>query len=143
MRKSLKQIVTDIDAWVANHKTLKSFGFGDLETLFKSENHTYQKLWLMDVGGGINGESYQVELNFRLWVMDIQNSSNELDVLSDCLQVTNDFLLEFLEDSDEDYGWFVMPDSVRLEPFREIMNDTLSGYAMEFTVNCGGLSCPA
>lgn len=138
MRKSLKQVVTDIKDWTSNHPTLKEFNYGDIDMLFKSENHKYQMLWLTDIGAGMIGESYQAQITFKLLVMDVVNSSNELDVLSDCLQVVFDFLNEFTEDADEDYGWFILPENVTAEPFRETLNDKVSGYALNFTVNCGG-----
>lgn len=145
MLTSLKKIVNDIEAWANGHALIESFHYGPFDRDYQAENNEYPMMRLMETGAGFAGNpSVQMcTIAFRIMFADVvqKNNENELDVLSDELQKSWDFLGKFLESLD-DYGWQINEDTFTLEPFRDDFNDVTSGWIVEFTVEVGKpISC--
>jgi len=83
--------------------------------------------------GTVNGN--RMSLSLSLLFMDLvhKDQRNELEVLSDTLQMGMDIVAQLRAPLYED--WFIVGDSVTFEDFTERFNDEVAGYKIDLTLN--------
>ena len=114
-----------------NHEQINSFFFGDIADLGADSPVQYPVLYA-DVSP--SNFSYKViGLNLQMMVMDIvkKDLSNENDVLSDCLQIMEDVIIELRNPIEI----FLIQDSINLTPFSDSQGDEVSGWTANITIN--------
>lgn len=117
-----------------SHRQVNAFDYGDLYGDMKSNLYNYPLCFLTDSKSKIIGS--QIELNFTFFVMDklIHNDTNELKVLSNCLQIGIDVIGELQYHSTD---WFLDYSSINMYPFTDNLADELGGWVFDFTIKIG------
>jgi hypothetical protein len=131
MKVTLNQLIDKLQLIATNHEQLNSFFFGDIADLGADNPIQYPVLYA-DVSP--SNFSYKViGLNIQMMVMDIvkKDLSNENDVLSDCLQIMEDVIIELRNPSEI----FLIQDSISLTPFSDSQGDEVSGWTANITIN--------
>lgn len=131
MKVTLNQLIDKLQTIATNHEQLNSFFFGDIADLGADSPIQYPVLYA-DVAP--SNFSYKViGLNIQMMVMDIvkKDLSNENEVLSDCLQMMEDVIIELRNPSEI----FLIQDSISLTPFSDSQGDEVSGWTANITIN--------
>jgi hypothetical protein len=131
MKVTLNQLIDKLQTIATNHEQLNSFFFGDIADLGADSPIQYPVLYA-DVAP--SNFSYKViGLNLQMMVMDIvkKDLSNENDVLSDCLQIIEDVIIELRNPSEI----FLIQDSISLTPFSDSQGDEVSGWTANITIS--------
>jgi len=148
-QKSFIQIVDFISGFTSQHLQVKSFMAGfrfDLNTAQTLDNN-YPLIYVEPTSHSI--VDWVQTYNLRVYCMDIKqkDSSNELDILSDCLQILND-LYKYIQNNtnqttDFDYQIINEPFST---PFTNYGVEFCSGWYMDIdlqtTINDGDCDIP-
>jgi len=132
MEKSYKQIANMIEDWVESHIQLQEFKFGKDGDVVTTTDLKYPLLYLSPQVSTFTGNYMLV--NFDVLIIDLlQNElTNELDALSDTLQIFNDLLSKFWE-GQADYGFKMLTD-VDIEPVERAFGDFTIGH--KATISC-------
>lgn len=133
---TLNQVIKRIEDICLAHKQLRNFYFG-VPTDFLTEKTTrYASSFLQDVAGSIDPGSKSLVMSFKLYLLDIVNTSklakeNELDVQSDMLSIGLDLLAEFNHSNYTDWK-ISLSNSIVL--VREEYDDLVAGVVVDFSV---------
>lgn len=133
MKRTLNQINELLEGIATAHQQINSYGIGDLYDLVANGAVTYPLMFTVINPGQIQGK--QMSLNLSLLFMDLvhKDQHNELEVLSDQLQIATDVVAQLRAPLYED--WFMVGDSVSFEDFTERFNDEVAGYKIDITLN--------
>ena len=133
MKRTLNQINELLEGIATAHQQINSYGIGDLYDLVANGAVTYPLMFTVINPGQIQGK--QMSLNLSLLFMDLvhKDQRNELEVLSDQLQIGTDVVAQLRAPLYED--WFLVNDSVSFEDFTERFNDEVAGYKIDITLN--------
>lgn len=131
MKVTLNQLIAKLQSIATSHAQINDFFFGDIADLGSEKPMQYPVLFA-DIAP--SNFSYKViSLNFQLMVMDIvkKDLSNENDVMSDCLQILEDVIIELRNPSEV----FLIQDSITLNPFMDSQGDEVAGWTANITIN--------
>ena len=133
MKRTLNQINELLEGIATAHQQINSYGIGDLYDLVANGAVTYPLMFTVINPGQIQGK--QMSLNLSLLFMDLvhKDQRNELEVLSDQLQIATDVVAQLRAPLYED--WFLVNESVSFEDFTERFNDEVAGYKIDITLN--------
>lgn len=125
MSRTLNQIISDFQTIAQNHKQINSFGYGDIWDIATSGDINYPMMWVTLEDSQISGMYETLRFNFLF--MDIVKGGrvNELEVLSDQLQIAKDVIIVL---KDPNYDWTFTADNVTLQDFTERFVDSVSGW---------------
>lgn len=128
---SYKEIVNQISGVCMSHRQVSNFDYGDFYKKMKGNIYNYPLCFLTDSKSKIVGS--EVSLNFTFFVMDklIHDETNELNVLSNCLDIGLDIIGELQYKSE---NWFLDYSSIDFSPFIDNMSDVLGGFMFSFTI---------
>ena len=129
-----------IDLWtsIANgHQVVKTFTKGDI---FEVDANTvvFPQVHLITEQAQI--QNHEIIYNFKLISMDLvePDESNEDEVLSDTLQIIQDFFAKFKNGTiapTVDSQIFRINDSVSCQPFTERFDTSVSGWVADFQIS--------
>jgi hypothetical protein len=133
---TLNQVVQRIKTIAKVHKQIKNFYYGNVTDFLGDKKTRYASLFLQDSPGVIDPASKAVTMNFKIYLLDLENVSedtqqNTLDVQSDMLSVGTDLISEFDFSSYTD--WRVSASS----PFslvREKFSDVVAGVVIDISI---------
>ena len=131
MKVTLNQLIAKLQSIATSHAQINDFFFGDIADLGTEKPMQYPVLFADIAPSNFN---YKViSLNFQLMVMDIvkKDLSNENDVMSDCLQILEDVIIELRNPSEV----FMIQDSITLTPFMDSQGDEVAGWTANLTIN--------
>lgn len=133
MNRTLNQVNEILEGIANAHQQINSYGIGDLYDLVANGAVTYPLMFTVINPSTINGN--RMSLNLSLLFMDLvhKDQRNELEVLSDTLQMGTDVVAQLRAPIYED--WFIVGDSVSFEDFTERFNDEVAGYKIDLTLN--------
>lgn len=125
MSRTLNQIISDFQTIAQSHKQINSFGYGDIWDIATSGDINYPMMWVTLEDSQISGMYETLRFNFLF--MDIVKGGrvNELEVLSDQLQIAKDVIIVL---KDPNYDWTFTADNVTLHDFTERFVDSVSGW---------------
>lgn len=125
-------IIAAFNTFAANHLQLHTFYSGGTWD-FQSKTNIYPALIAYALPSTIM--KGQVQLNFNIFTLDILNKdrTNRDDVLSDMLQVMQDFVSEF-KDNEDDYGFTLVEDNVIIDPLEEEFDDVVCGWVATVSI---------
>jgi len=140
MQKSYKQVINTFETLAGLHRQVN--GFIDNHPLqINGERLTFPVVAIYPGASEIRPNA--LYLNIKLFVMDLleEDYSNERDVLSDCLQIGNDFIQKLYQ-GEINYGFSIDENSITMEPFSEniistedtSIEDDVAGWYFEFVV---------
>jgi hypothetical protein len=133
---TLNQTVKLIKDIALSHDQINTVYFGDVWEFLAQADNVYPAMFYSLTGSQINGKS--LDLNFSLFFLDrqLQDESNETEVLSDQLLIAQDIvsMLRFPK-----FDWEI-GDSVSLEFFTENEKDYLAGVKADIVVSFPMLS---
>lgn len=133
MAFTLNQIIALTKSYVAAHKQLNTFQFGDPWEFAESEDVLYPALYM--VNGNVNVDGKTLTHTFNLLICDridynkdnpADSNSQENEVLSDMREVALDILALFNNASNRDNFYLVQTST--LEPFTEQFKDWTAGW---------------
>ena len=122
MKKTYKQIVGVFELLADAHAQVNSF-VNNAPLQINGNELIFPVVALYPASSNIQRNS--MFITFKFFVMDLLTDGyeNERDVLSDTLQIGNDFIIELYSNEDK-YGFSLDEDSVTMEPFAENFNTT-------------------
>lgn len=118
METTYNQIINQIETFVKNHYQINRFVNDHPLAVNKSEGVDFPVVALYPAESSINRSL--MTLNIKAFFMDIldNDKSNEREVLSDQLQIGNDFIQYFARNEDN-WGFYIDETTVTMEPFSE------------------------
>jgi len=133
MNRTLNQVNAILEGIATAHQQINSYGIGDLYDLVANGAVNYPLMFTVINPGQINDN--RMSLNLSLLFMDLvhKDQRNELEVLSDTLQMGVDVVAQLRAPLYED--WFIVGDTVTFEDFTERFNDEVAGYKIDITLN--------
>jgi hypothetical protein len=128
---TLNQTVTLIKQIAQAHDQINTVYFGDVWEFLAQTDNIYPAMFYSLTGSNISGRT--LSLNFSLFFLDrqLQNESNETEVLSDQLLIAQDI---FSMMRHPNFDW-KLDESVSIEFFTEEDKDYLAGVKMDVIVN--------
>lgn len=133
---TLNQTIKVISDIGSSHEQINTVYFGDVWEFLAQTDNTYPAMFYSLIGSSISGK--ELTMNFSLFFLDrqLQDESNENDVLSDQLLIAQDIvsMLRYPK-----FDW-VIGDSVSLEFFTENEKDYLAGVKADITLSFPMLS---
>jgi len=145
-----KTIVDDFQLLANYHKQLNSFGYGDLgefsynvDQRLKQDNPSDNAVvypYLYVIPGNVEQQSTHMTYNFDLIVSDIieRDLNNQVDVLSDTLQIMDDIIGQFRLSVEDSLGNFnkeyYLDQPVVCIPFIEKYHDLLGGWSANIQI---------
>lgn len=137
MAFTLNQIIKTVEGYVAAHKQLNTFQFGDPWEFAESEEVIYPALFM--VNGNVEVTERELTHNFQLIFADRINEDNPADadsqeneVLSDMREVALDILALLHNPINRDN--FTLNKSANLQPFTERFKDLTAGWVMDIKI---------
>ena len=123
-------IVKDIQAFFNNHIQVNQF-LNISEADFNANKNVFPAVILVPQPSTFYRN--QLNLSFNLVVCDILTESrdNTKDVYSDTLDIIRDFLAEFTDNPELDWG---IDENETITPFEEKYDDILAGWVLNFNV---------
>jgi hypothetical protein len=133
---TLNQTIKLISDIASSHEQINTVFFGDVWEFLAQTDNTYPAMFYSLTGSSIAAK--ELTMNFSLFFLDrqLQDESNENDVLSDQLLIAQDIIsmLRFPK-----FDWEI-GDSVNLEFFTENEKDYLAGVKADITLSFPMLS---
>lgn len=133
---TLNQTVKLIKDIALSHDQINTVYFGDVWEFLAQTDNTYPAMFYSLTGSQINGKS--LDMSFSLFFLDrqLQDETNETEVLSDQLLIAQDIvsMLRFPK-----FDWQIA-DNVILEFFTENEKDYLAGVKADVTISFPMLS---
>jgi hypothetical protein len=119
------------------HKQVETFKFGRPTEFLTEKTLPFGAVFLQDNGGNISRSTKTTTLNFRLFVLDLVNVSdeakdNEQDVMSDCLSIAEDLIAILGHDSWTDWKFSAENE---VEFVIEQFGDMVAGVAVDITIS--------
>ena len=139
MAFTLNQIISLTASYVAAHKQLNTFQFGDPWEFAESEEVLYPALYM--VNGTVNIDGKVLLHTFNLLICDRINynqdnpadsNSQENEVLSDMREVALDILAMFNNPTNR--ANFYLEQGATLEPFTEQFKDWTAGWNLRIII---------
>jgi len=132
---TLNQTIKLISDLGSAHEQINTVYFGDIWEFLKTDN-TYPAMFYSLTGSSISGK--QLNLDFSLFFLDrqLQDESNENEVLSDQLLIAQDIISMMRYPK---FDWEI-GDQVTMEFFTEKEEDYLAGVKADVTVSFPMLS---
>lgn len=132
---TLNQLVAAIQALGEGHALIKRTFQGTIVDFLSTEN-LYPAMLFDVTGAAINGSEQSI--NFEMYFMDrvAQDTSNEMEVLSDQLQTAQDIVAQMRNQNNE----YELADNVQVTFFVDDTGDVLGGVRLDITVNLGYIS---
>lgn len=133
---TLNQVINRIKQLSLGHKQVREFRKGLVTDFFADKKTKYPAACLQDLGGNISLSGHATLLNYRLFILDLVNVSqdtklNEIEVLSDTVSIAMDLLAQMNNGNYDD--WKISPDNA-LQLVVEAENDMLAGCVIDFSV---------
>ena len=132
MKKTFKDIINELEAFVDDHYQPFEFGFGNISNI-STKNHSFPLVFVQPIQSYNEGQMFRLKL--EVYVMDIirQDRTNELDVLNNTLLIANDLIIKYFDD--EDLTGFVLDENnVSLSPFTADFDDNCGGWIVEVEI---------
>lgn len=133
---TLNQTVKLVKDIAQSHDQIKTVYFGDVWEFLAQTDNVYPAMFYSLTGSQINGKS--LDMSFSLFFLDrqLQDETNETEVLSDQLLIAQDIIsmLRFPK-----FDWEI-GDNVILEFFTENEKDYLAGVKADVTISFPMLS---
>lgn len=133
---TLNQTVKLIKDIALSHDQIKTVYFGDVWEFLAQTDNVYPAMFYSLTGSQINGKS--LDMSFSLFFLDrqLQDETNETEVLSDQLLIAQDIIsmLRFPK-----FDWEI-GDNVILDFFTENEEDYLAGVKADVTISFPMLS---
>lgn len=133
---TLNQTVKLIKDIAQSHDQINTVYFGDVWEFLAQTDNTYPAMFYSLTGSQINGKS--LDMSFSLFFLDrqLQDETNETEVLSDQLLIAQDIvsMLRFPK-----FDWEI-GDNVVLDFFTENEKDYLAGVKADITISFPMLS---
>ena len=144
---SINQIHKKFSDFATAHLQINSYGFGDLSEIGQSvaaytvnkdngtNNITYPSMWVTPQPSSI--ERHFLRLNFMCLFYDLvnQNEDNSIEVISDTLQMANDFIQYLRTTTNEDNFDIDNEYTFQLTPFKDRFNDDVTGWQLDLQLN--------
>jgi hypothetical protein len=132
MNYSLNQIKGKLEQFANDHLQIKEFYTKDPLELLNSAETKFVAMVAVFLPSAIQGKI--VNLKMSVLFMDLVNKdlTNEMEVLSDTLQIALDFRA-WMDDPDFD-DLFIVDDSLVITPFYEKGDNECTGWQMDITV---------
>ena len=131
MKKTLEQIIKELETFSTNHKQINDFGFGDISNI-STKDHNFPMMWVQPTPSVIGK---MIELNLDIYIIDLlkQDRSNLLSIMSDTLLIGNDIISEYF-DSEDDFEFVVEETAVDATPFEGEFDDFTAGFLFNIQV---------
>ncbi len=149
---NFKNIITDLQTLESKHKSLNSFGVGDIRQLIyltqrrdnqdnTTENQAPIYPLMYVIPQNVQRDENFVTYRLNVLVLDVMNANNydiEVDLWSDTLQIAEDILAQYkysVTSSQGDYETrydLVLPATIT--PFSEAYDDILVGWNLDLQV---------
>lgn len=132
---TLNQLVKAIQTIGESHALIKKTFQGTLVDFLSTEN-LYPGFVFDMTGANINGS--QISIDFELWFLDrvAQDQDNEMEVLSDQLQICTDVIAKMRDQNNE----YEIADTVPITFFVDNTGDVLGGVRCDISLNLGYIS---
>jgi hypothetical protein len=134
---TLNQVITRVRTLAESHKQLNGFDFGDVVDFLSKGDVKYPACYAEMSNSVLNRAERQTTYNFRIWLCDLVNVSdeakgNELEVQSDLTSIAEDLIamLTYPGFSDWDIS-FVSP----IQYYNEKFEDMVSAAAMDVSIS--------
>lgn len=133
---TLNQTVKLIKDIAQSHDQINTVYFGDVWEFLAQTDNTYPAMFYSLTGSQINGKSLDMSFSFFFLDRQLQDETNETEVLSDQLLIAQDIIsmLRFPK-----FDWEI-GDNVVLEFFTENEKDYLAGVKADVTISFPMLS---
>lgn len=133
---TLNQTINQISLIAQSHDQINTVYFGDVWEFLAQTDNNYPSMFYSLTGSQINGK--ELSMSFSLFFLDrqLQDETNETEVLSDQLLICQD-VVSMLKHPN--WNWQI-GDSVSLDFFTENEKDYLAGVKADITVTYPMLS---
>lgn len=133
---TLNQTIKLINDLGSAHEQINTVYFGDVWEFLSQTDNVYPAMFYTLTGSSISGK--QLNLNFSLFFMDrqLQDESNENEVLSDQLLIAQDIISMMRYPK---FDWEIA-DQVSMEFYTEKEQDYLAGLKADITISFPMLS---
>ena len=132
---TLNQLIDSIQELGDKHNIIQKTFRGSILDFLSTEN-LYPGFCFDMTNASINGA--ELSVSFEFWFLDrvAQDQSNEMEVLSDQLQIAQDIIAQMRYP-----GWeYEIADNIPITFFVEETGDVLAGVRCDVTVNLGYIS---
>lgn len=134
---TFNQVVLRIKTLALAHAQLRNFYYGNVSDFLTDRTTQYASCFLQDTPGSISPGSKVTTLNFKIFLLDLVNVSedskaNELDVQSDMLSVAEDLLSQF---DDSVYTDWRIGSSSPIVFVRDEQPDVTAGVVVDITID--------
>lgn len=134
---TLNQVVKRIKTIALSQAQVRNFYFGSVTDFLNDKTTKYAAIFLQDEPGNISPVSNALTFNFKLYALDLENTSedtqaNTLDVQSDMLSVCADFIAIANDSSYDDWDLNVSANYVLV---RESFDDMVAGVILDVQVS--------
>ena len=134
---TLNQVIKRIETLALNHAQIRSFYRGSVTDFLNDKTTRYAACFLQDSPGNIDVAGNSLNLNFKLFLLDLVNVSenpkaNELDVQSDMLSVAAD-LIALMDDSV--YSNWRIGQTSPFNLVKEELDDMVAGVVADITIS--------
>lgn len=146
METTYNQVITKIEKFANNHLQINQFINDHPLAVNQSEDVHFPAFALYPASSSIDRN--KMTLNIKAFFIDIldNDKSNERDVLSDTLQIGNDFIQYFARNEDE-WGFYIDETTVSMEPFSENfesnedtnIEDNVAGWYFDVNIVIGNV----
>lgn len=133
---TLNQVINRVKALALGHKQLRNFYQGQLTDFLTDKTTNYPSLFLQDNGGKISTAGHATTLNYRMFLLDLVNVSentdqNRQDVQSDMISVAMDLVAQMNAGMFDD--WALSTDN-NLALLYEDKDDLVAGLYVDFSL---------
>lgn len=132
MTKSFKEIIEELESFVAEHYKSYEFGWGNTDDI-STKNHKFPLIWAMPTTSSIVGK--MIALRFEIYVMDVlrHDKTNELSVMNGTLLIGNDLVINYFNDY-ETNSFILDEENVTITPFSGDFDDHCGGWIFEVEI---------
>lgn len=140
---NFKQLMTDLSNICYEHTQVNSFGFGELDQLTEDietkKAPLYPRVFSVPEGVTLNQGELQYQLSIIVMDKLTTDLSNQVDVMSDTLEIAKDifttFNLSYSPQNGDFTRYYEVTFGDTLTPFLEDYNDVLGGWTLNVTIS--------
>lgn len=130
------QILKRIEQLCVHHAQVKSYKYARPTDFITEKTTAYTAAFLQDNDGNLSISSKQQTLNFKLFILDLVNVSEDTltnlkDVQSDTLSIAKDLIALF---NNEDYTDWAIGNECSYQLLFEAFDDLVAGVVVDFSI---------
>jgi hypothetical protein len=138
--QTINQLISVFKDIATRHYQINGFGIGDNWEIGVDKAYMHPVLWINPVAANMpesemtGYKTFEIEFEVRVFDLVNKDESNENDVMSDCIDILKDIIIEFNKHPYYVNSQLTIMDDITFEPFTEEFDEEVTGWVADISM---------